>query len=127
MLGHARKREIEVDWAFYCILEQPGVMEEKARTLGARVIHSPVPIVKKLEFVRALRTELRSGEYDVLHCHHDIVSAVYLLAAWGLPIDCRIVHVHNADEEVLTPSPWKQRLYREPMRQVCLSFADRIV
>jgi len=102
-------------------------MDEKARALGARVIHSPVPIAKKLEFVRALRSSYGVGEYDVLHCHHDIVSAVYLLAAAGLPIQRRIVHVHNADEGVLTPSRWKQRLYREPMRHACLSLADRIV
>jgi glycosyltransferase involved in cell wall biosynthesis len=127
MLGHARKQEIEIDWTFYCVLEHPGAMDERARMLGARVIHSPVPLVKKVEFVRALRAELRRGEYDVLHCHHDIVSAVYLLASAGLPIQRRIVHVHNADEEVLTPSRWKQLLYREPMRQACLTMADRVV
>ncbi len=84
MLGHARKQEIDVDWTFYCALGQPGAMDEKARgALRARVIYSPVPIVKKVEFVRAMRTELRRGEYDVLHCHHDIVSAVYLLRGGG--------------------------------------------
>jgi glycosyltransferase involved in cell wall biosynthesis len=127
MLVHARKREIEVDWTFYCILEQPGAMDDKARALGARVVHTPVPIVEKTKFVRALRTELRRGEYDVLHCHHDLVSAVYLLAALGLPLHRRIVHVHNADEAMLTPSRLKQRLYREPMRQICLFMADRIL
>jgi glycosyltransferase involved in cell wall biosynthesis len=54
------------------------------------------------------------------------VSAVYLLAASGMPIR-RIVHVHNADEAVLTSSRLKQRLYREPMRRFCLFMADRIV
>ena len=127
MLGHARKQEVVIDWTFYCILERPGAMDDRARAVGARVIHSPVPIVRKLQFVRALRDELRRGGYDVVHCHHDLVSAVYLLAAAGLPIHRRIVHVHNADENVLTPSPWKQRLYREPMRMVCLTLADRIV
>jgi glycosyltransferase EpsF len=127
MLEHADKRGIEVDWTFYCALGQPGAMDERARSLRSRVVYSPVPIGKKAEFVRALRTELKRGEYDVLHCHHDIVSAVYLLAAWGLPIHRRIVHVHNADEAVLTPSRLKQRLYREPMRQICLLMADRIV
>jgi len=102
-------------------------MDDKARSLGAHVIHSPVPIGRKVAFVRALRSELWRGEYDVLHCHHDIVNAVYLLTASGLPIQRRIVHVHNADEDVLTPSRWKQRLYREPMRQICLRMADRIV
>jgi len=52
---------------------------------------------------------------------------VYLVAAWGLPIHRRIVHVHNADEDVLTRSRWKQRLYRKVMRQVCLNIADCIV
>jgi len=126
MLGHARKREVAVDWTFYCILERPGAMEDKARVLGARVIHSPVPIIKKLKFIRALRGELRRGEYDVLHCHHDLISAVFLMAAAGLPIRRRVVHVHNADESVLTPNPWKQHLYREPMRLICLTSADRI-
>jgi glycosyltransferase involved in cell wall biosynthesis len=126
MFGHARKREIELDWTFYCILEQPGAMDEKALALGARVIHSPVPIVKKAEFIRALRRELRRGEYDVLHCHHDILSAVYLLAASRMQLRRRIVHVHNADQAVPTSSRLKH-LYREPMRQVCLFMADRII
>jgi glycosyltransferase involved in cell wall biosynthesis len=127
MLSHARKRGIEIDWTFYCTLGQPGAMDEKARALGACIIRSPVPIVKKLGFLRSLRMELHGGEYDILHCHHDIMSAVYLLAASGMRIRRRIVHVHNADEAVLTPSRLKKRLYREPMRQVCLFMADRIV
>ena len=127
MLEHAHKQRIDVNWTFYCILAQPGAMDEKARALGARVIHSPVPLVKKAEFIRALRAEVLHGKYDVLHCHHDIVSAVYLLAAWGMPIRRRIVHVHNADEVVPTDSHLKQRLYREPMRQVCRFMADCIV
>jgi glycosyltransferase involved in cell wall biosynthesis len=127
MLEHAHKKREETDWSFYCILEQPGAMEEKARALNACVLHSLVPISRKMSFTRMLRAEIQRGEYDVLHCHHDFVSAVYLLAAVGLPIRNRIVHVHNADENILTPSPWKQRLYREPMRRLCLSTADRIV
>ena len=90
MLGHARNLSIDVDWTFYCVFGQPGAMDDKARALRAHVIYSPVPILRKVEFIRALRSELRRGEYDVLHCHHDIVSAVYLLAGSGLPIHRRI-------------------------------------
>src|SRR2546427_8819648 len=86
MLRHARRRSVDVDWSFYCALGQSGVMDNEAQALGARVIHSPVPIGRKRDFVRALRAELRRGNYDVLHCHHDIVSAVYLMAASGMPI-----------------------------------------
>jgi glycosyltransferase involved in cell wall biosynthesis len=127
MQGHARKRKIEVDWTFYCMLGEPGAMDEEARALGATVTHSPVPIGEKLAFVRALRAELRQGEYDVLHCHHDLVSAVYLWAALGLPIKKRLVHVHNAGESVLTPNQIKQFVVRPILRCACLAIADHIV
>jgi glycosyltransferase involved in cell wall biosynthesis len=127
MLEHARRRGIEVDWSFYCILDRPGVLDEKARSLGAQIVASPVPIKGKVAFVHALRSELRRGRYEVLHCHHDLVSGLYLLASAGLPISRRLVHVHNADENVPTPSRLKQRLYREPLRQMCLALADRVV
>jgi glycosyltransferase involved in cell wall biosynthesis len=127
MLAQARKRGVDVDWTFYCAVGKPGAKDEEVRALGARVIHSPVPIVRKWAFVRALRAELRRGNYDVLHCHHDLVSAVYLVSAVGFPISKRVVHVHNADEDVLTPSVLKQIILRPVLRQTCLMMADRIV
>jgi glycosyltransferase involved in cell wall biosynthesis len=127
MLRQARSRNVGVDWTFYCAVGQPGEMEGEARALGARVIHSPVPLASKAQFVRALRIELQRENYNVIHCHHDLVSAVYLVAAAGLPISRRIVHVHNADEAVPTPNRFKQHLYREPMRRICLAMADHII
>jgi glycosyltransferase involved in cell wall biosynthesis len=127
MLRHARAKQIGLDWTFYCTVSGVGSLDGEARELGARVVHSPVPLARKWGFVRALRAELQRDHYDVLHCHHDLVSAAYLLAAAHLPIERRVVHVHNADESVPTPTRWKQRLYREPMRHICLRLADRIV
>src|SRR5207244_344548 len=127
MLRHARNHAARVDWTFYCALGRSGTMDEEARRLGAAVVHSPVPIGRKVEFVRSLRAELHRGNYDVLHCHHDLVSAMYFVAAAGIDLNRRIVHVHNADEEVLTPNQLKRRALREPMRRMCLSIADRIV
>jgi glycosyltransferase involved in cell wall biosynthesis len=127
MLRFGIRSGVSMDWTFYCALGARGQLDAEARALGARVIHSSVPIARKVDFVRALRAELRRGKYDVLHCHHDIVSAVYLLAAARIPIRRRIVHVHNADEAVLTPSRIKRLLYREPARRICLALADRIV
>jgi glycosyltransferase involved in cell wall biosynthesis len=127
MLRHAKGLGREIDWTFYCELGRAGPQESVARDLGARVVCSPVPIGDKLRFVRALRGELAHGRYDVLHAHHDLVSALYLVASLGLPLRRRIIHIHNADEQVLTPSRWKQRLYREPLRRVGLTLADRVV
>lgn len=126
MLGHARERGIELDWSFYCTLQQPGVNAGHAQALGARVICSPARIGKKIAFARALRAELKRGRYEVLHAHHDLVSGFYLAAAAGLTLNRRIVHVHNADEIVLTPNPVKQLLLREPLRRIGLGLADII-
>jgi len=127
MLRHARKIGAEVQWTFYCTLGRPGRLDDEVRELGARVVHSPVPLGRQAAFVRALRRELTRGEYDVLHSHHDLVSGVYLVAALGLPIRRRFVHVHNADEAVLTPSPFKKAVYRPLLRRTCLTLADGVV
>lgn len=77
--------------------------------------------------MRALRSHLKINRYDVLHAHHDLISGLYLLAAAGLPIRRRVVHVHNADEAVLTPSAVKQAALRPVLRRVCLTLGDLIV
>jgi glycosyltransferase involved in cell wall biosynthesis len=126
MLNHARRSGQEVDWTFYCTLTSPGAREAYARKLGAEVIASPVPIHDKVAFARALRESVRNGGYDAVHCHHDLVSGFYLAALVGLPVKNRIVHVHNLDEDVLTPNRWKQALLRPGLRRTCLALADRI-
>jgi glycosyltransferase involved in cell wall biosynthesis len=127
LMTHAARRGQPLDWTFYCAFGQPGARDCEARTLGARVVRSPVPIGDKLAFVKALRAEVAGGDYDVLHAHHDLISGVYLLAAAGLRVPKRIVHVHNLDEAVLTPSPLKQAMLRPALRRICLTMADQIV
>lgn len=126
MFLHAHGRGVALDWTFYCSLGQPGALDDRLRRAGARVLYSPAPLGDLLTFMRALRREIVSGGYDILHAHHDLVSAVYLAASAGLPLRQRIVHVHNADEGVPT-SGWKQGLLREPMRQTALALTDRVV
>ena len=125
MLGHAHGRGIALDWTIYSQLPEPGEWDDKARSLGARFVASPVPLGQTGRFMAALRDELRQGRYNVLHCHHDLLSAVYLAASAGLPIARRIVHAHNADEHLPT-GPIKAKLLRVPFRRICRS-ADRNV
>lgn len=125
MLRHASAGGVRLNWTFYCQLPAPGTLEGAARELGARVVHSPAPIGNTRAFMTALRRDLREGQYDVLHCHHDLMSAVYLAAAFGLPVGRRIVHAHNADGHLPT-NQLKAALLREPMRRICLK-ADRVV
>jgi glycosyltransferase involved in cell wall biosynthesis len=127
LMAHAGERAQQLDWTFYCAFGVAGSRDCEAKALGARVVRSPVPIGDKLAFARALRAEVASGGYDVLHCHHDLISGVYLLAAAGLTVPKRLVHVHNLDEAVLTPNPLKQAVLRPTLRRVCLAMADQIV
>ncbi|MBU6297928.1 MAG: glycosyltransferase [Alphaproteobacteria bacterium] len=126
ILKHASKTGCALDWTLYCVVGKPGCRDEEARALGARIVYSPVPIGEKAVFMRALRRELASECYDVLHCHHDIMSAPYLLASAGLPLRKRIVHTHNADMGLPTNLRLKKMLVGEPFRRICL-MADHVV
>ena len=117
----------EYHWTFFCTLGKPGRLDEKVRQLGGEVIYSRHGLGEKRAFLRNLRTSIRDGQYDILHCHHDFVSAVYLCASLGIKMRKRIVHVHNTDASIQTPSAVKQFLLKEPMRQTCLHLADNIV
>src|SRR3989442_5393018 len=116
-----------VPWTFFCLLGKTGRLDEVAHALGAEVIHSRYELGDKLHFLSSLRKVMKQGRYDILHCHHDIMSAPYLLASVGLPIRKRIVHIHNTSVSLPTSSRTKDGLAREPMRQVCLRMADQIV
>lgn len=115
------------NWSFYATLGKAGTMDDTVKQLGGIIIYSPFPLRQRWQFLTALRKEIAAGEYDVLHCHHDVLSAVYLLASAGLPFKKRIVHVHNTSLGLPTSSPLKNYLLHEPMRQACLHWADNIV
>lgn len=127
ILRAAAEDYAHINWTFFCALGKAGQLDETARSLGAEVILSECEIGNKIRFIRSLRRVMRAGSYDILHCHHDIMSAAYLVASTGLPFQKRIVHVHNTALGIPTPNRVKADIAREPMRQVCLRMADRIV
>lgn len=127
VLQASHKEYSHIEWTFYCVLGERGRHDDLARSLGAEVIHSQFPIGDKLRFLRGLRETMKQGRFDVLHSHHDIMSAAYLVAALGLPFKQRIVHLHNTSTSLPTPNRLKAALVREPMRRACLRHADRIV
>lgn len=102
-------------------------MDDAVKELGGKIIYSPVPLRQRRQFMKALRSSIVEGGYDILHSHHDVVSAVYLLASVGLPLKKRIVHVHNTSLSLPISSPLKNSLLHEPMRRACLRWADNIV
>lgn len=127
MFRHSIELYPNFEWTFFCVLPQPGEFDSLARQLGAKVIHSSYEIGDKLSFLRSLRKVMKDGEYDILHCHHDVMSAPYLISATGLPFSKRIIHIHNTAVSLPTPSRFKASLLREPMRRICLRMSDQIV
>lgn len=124
----AREREIPTDWTFYCAFGGGGgPQDEAAKALGARVVNSPIPVGHTLAFIASLRAEIRRGGYDVLACHHDLLSGIYLVAALGLPIRRRFVYVHNAANALPTPHRLKLAILTPVLRCICRVLADRIV
>ncbi len=116
-----------VHWTFFCVVGKEGNLDALARNIGADVIHSRYEVGDKVRFMRSLREVIKTGRYDILHCHHDIMSAAYLAASVGLPFRKRIVHVHNTALNLPTSSRVRTEIVREPMRQICLRMADQIV
>ncbi len=127
MFSAASTSHPQYHWTFFCTLGKPGRLDERVRQLGGEIIYSPCALGQKRAFFSNLRRVIREGNYDVLHSHHDFVSAVYLCASLGIPIRKRIVHVHNTDEGLPTPSAAKRLLLKEPMRQTCIRLADNVV
>lgn len=124
---HSLLEHPQIDWTFFCILPQAGEFDAEVRAAGGRVIHSDHELHDKIAFMTSLRRVMREGRYDILHCHHDIMSAVYLVASTGLPFKKRIVHLHNTALSLPTPNRLKANMVRSPMRQVCLQMADQII
>lgn len=126
IMRDSRDRYPDYHWTFYCALGKPGRLDDSVRELGGEVIHSPVPIGHTRKFISELHNTIERGHFDVIHAHHDIVSAVYLLASARTPIRRRVVHVHNTSMDLPTPSKVKKAIVWEPMRRVCLTMSDRI-
>ena len=126
IMRDSRGRYPDFHWTFYCALGKPGRLDDAIREMGGDVVHSPVPIGNTRKFISELHNAIERGRYDVMHAHHDIVSAVYLLASARTRIRRRVVHVHNTSMDLPTPSKVKKAIVWEPMRRVCLTMSDRI-
>lgn len=123
----SRSRRPEWEWTFYCTLGRPGRLDEKVRAAGGRIIHAPCTVSDRVAFLRHLRKTLTEGNFDVMHAHHDYLSGFYLIAAVGLPIRRRIVHLHNNDRALPVGSPVLRKMLLPVFRRLVLSLSDEVV
>ncbi|CAI9679869.1 glycosyltransferase [Elizabethkingia anophelis] len=64
---------------------------EKFKALGVRVQYMPDNLLSRLKF---LCTLMKYGEYDIVHDHSELPSAIYLLLAKLNGVKVRIAHAH---------------------------------
>lgn len=126
MFIYGQENGADLDWTFYCTEELEGRLEQKVIEYGGKIIKSPSRWANPKQFIKDLRLHLRSQNYDVMHCHHDFVSALYLIAARGQKLK-KIVQIHNMDEHIPVSSKLKKGIIRYIFRRICWFRADLIV
>lgn len=126
MFQESMKVNPNIRWTFYCTLGKPGRLDTTVKELGGRIVYSPVTIKNKFRFMVHLRKELKRNKYDIMHCHHDFMSAIYLTSSIFLPIKKRITHIHNTDEALPSQSRIKLK-FKELFRFICLHQSDTVV
>ena len=73
----------------------PGIFDEEARRLGAKVHYVRYGRAHLLRFAKQFRQLLREGRYHAIHDHQDYASGWhFLMGASALP-PVRVTHVHN--------------------------------
>ena len=127
LVSESAKSGRNVDWTFYCVEKNAGRFSEQVTKFGCAVICSPYPISMPVKFMKALRATISTGGYDIIHSHHDIMSAIYFLASVGLPIQKRIMHIHNTSLSLPTQSRIKQFVAGLAFRFACHQMASHIV
>lgn len=123
----SRKSKPDWKWTFYCILGKEGMLDDKVRNAGGKIIYSPVDISKKLAFLKNLRKVLKEGRYDILHAHHDYLSGFYLVATIGLKFKKRFLQIHNTDKALPVGNKTLHNLLLGPFRSLGLIFSDQVI
>jgi glycosyltransferase involved in cell wall biosynthesis len=123
----SRKVKPDWEWTFYCILGNPGRLDEKVLAAGGKIIYSPVTVSEKVKFLRHLRAALIRGHYDIVHAHHDYLSGFYLLATVGLKFKRRILHIHNNDKGLPVGNRFLYKILTPVFRWTGIKMSDDVL
>lgn len=81
---------------------RPGVFDDEARALGARIFYAQFSRRGLPRFAREFRAILKSGRYDAIHDHQDYASGWHFLVGSGRLPPVRVTHVHNPSYQILS-------------------------
>lgn len=127
MFHHGIAQGQPLDWYFHVQSNLPGALESTYPELCGRILRSKWPLSRWALFFAQFYKTCRTGQYDVVHIHADLMSAPYLVMARLAGIPRVIVHVHNADENVPVRLVIKANILRALFRRICIWNANSIV
>ena len=106
---------------------EPGVFDQEAKHLGAKLHYVRFGRRDLLSFVRSFRRILREGRYDAIHDHADYASGWHFLMGVGaLPPVC-VTHVHTSYDAVINyGATFSRRMTAEIGKSLVASYSTHI-
>lgn len=106
LTAEAKISSISLDWTFYCIQSNAGRYSNIITEREFKIKCSPYNLTKPIKFLISLRKFIQEEKFDIIHSHHDIMSAFYYLSSIGLRIK-KITHIHNTSLSLPTNNSFK--------------------
>lgn len=94
-----------------------GDYEEEIKARGHQVIHVPSPKQSSSSFTKALNTVMKTGHFDVVHCHTMFSCGLVMLIAKLNRIPGRISHSHTAKDNA-NGKTIRRKLYKQIMQDL---------
>lgn len=79
----------------------PSLHEDAVRNLGIKIINAGDmdSITKKIEYIKNVKKELDSVNYDIVHSNMDLLNGITLFLAKRAGVEKRICHAHNSKSQ----------------------------
>src|SRR5882762_5999928 len=83
----------------------PGVFDDEARALGARIFYLRNGRSRVISFSHGLRQILKRGDYSAIHDHQGYFSGWHFAMGAGLLPPVRVTHIHNPAYQIQNGTP----------------------
>lgn len=120
LLDYYLKLSSFVDFDFVVTSTKKGVLESRLESMGCHVFHIPKIRDGMRKHVKAIRTILNNGHYDIVHDHSGYKAFVSLKEAKRARIQTRIAHSHQAR----IPESFFHRLLRHFFANITKLYAN---
>jgi glycosyltransferase involved in cell wall biosynthesis len=80
--------------------DNQGIIEKKVKDMGSSVFHVTPKKTSLKKNISQIYEVIKTGSYDVVHCHQNFSNFASLYLAWRHKVPVRISHAHGCKEVV---------------------------